>query len=108
MHPHLAELGVPLLLHEVVTDLVYQLKLSSEYFAERLGYLLEYDQPVDDGEVAARRHGVEVVAIMLGFGREIAEVDIGDEVRLFRLCHLEVIRREPVAPPARAGVRLHE
>src|SRR5438552_14213262 len=51
------ELRMMLALDEVVADLVDQREWLSEDLLERHGNLLEHGQPVDDGEVSARRHG---------------------------------------------------
>ena len=46
MHQHVAKLGMPFLLHQVVADLVDQLEIATEHLLERGGNLLEDDQPV--------------------------------------------------------------
>src|SRR5689334_2460677 len=108
VHPHVTELGVLLALYEIVTDLVDQFEVAAEDFAKGFGDLLEDDQSVDDGEVAARGDGVEVVAVVRRFRREVAEVYVGDVVGLFGASHLEVVSRQPVPPAPRACVRLYE
>src|SRR5688500_15574786 len=82
VNPHVAELRVPLLLHEVVADLVDQLKLLSEDLAEGLRHLLEDDEPVQDGVVAPGRHRVQVVAVVPRLGREVAEVYVFEKLRV--------------------------
>ena len=76
VHPNVAELRVPLLLHEVVAYLVDELQLVAEDLAERRGDLLEDDQPVQDRVVAARRDRVQVGAVVRRLRREVAQVDV--------------------------------
>ncbi len=54
------------------------------------------------------RHRVQVVAVVLRLGHEVAEVDVFEKLRVLLARQLEVVGREPVAEAARAGVNLHE
>ncbi len=64
MHPNVSEVRVPLLLHQVVTDLVNQFEIGVESFAERFSYLFENDQTVENRIVAAGRNCVQIIPIM--------------------------------------------
>src|SRR5205085_2261812 len=80
VNPNVSELGVPLLLHEVVAYLVDEFQLLAEDLSERLGDLLEDDEPVEYREVAARRDGVQVVSVVLRLRREVAEVYVFEQL----------------------------
>ena len=108
MYPHVAKFGVPLLLHQVVADLVNQLKFCAENFLESLRHLFKENQAIDNGKISTRRYGIQIATIMLRFRREITEVYIADNIRLFRLRHIEIIGRQPVSPAARPGMRLYK
>src|SRR5438067_1682397 len=108
MHPDLSVLRMPFLLHEVVADLINQLKLRAECLTKSLRHLLEDNQAIDDRVVAASRDRVQVVAVVTRVGREIAEVNIRDGVGLLSFRHLEIVCRQAVSEAARACVRLHE
>src|SRR5262249_52106606 len=107
VHPHFAELGVLLGLHEVVADLVDQLQIFLEDLPESLRDLLVDDEPIEDGVVPTRRDGVEIALEVLRVGREVAEIEIGD-LRVLLLRHLEVVSREAMAEAATSGVDLNE
>ena len=51
-----------------------EFEVFAERFTKRFRHLLENNQAIEDGEVAARRDGVQIVAIVLRLRREIAEV----------------------------------
>src|SRR5262245_48377600 len=108
MDPYLAELGMILLLHQIVADLINQLQLVAKYLLKRFSHLFKDDQSIDDCKVTARSHGVQVIAIVLRLRREISEVYVGDGVRLLCARQLEVVSSQSMSPAARAGVRLDE
>src|SRR5262249_31353271 len=108
VYPDLTELGMPFLLDKIVRDLVDQLQLAAEHFFESFGNLFEDDQPVDDGKVSSGGPGVQVAAIVLRLRREITEVEVDYDFRLFGARKLEVVGCQPVTPSARAGVSLQE
>src|SRR6185295_9497257 len=85
-----------------------QLQLAAKDFPETFGHLLEDHQPVDDRKVPTRRHRIQVIAVVVRFGREVAQVDVGDDLGLFGSRDLEVVSSKPVTPAARPGVRLHK
>src|SRR4051794_31153766 len=98
MHPDIAELRVTFALYEIVADLIDQFERAAEDFAEGFSDLLEDDQPIDDGKVAARCDSVQVIAVVPRIGREIAEIDVGDDLWLFGARHLEIVSRQPMPP----------
>src|SRR5438067_807008 len=72
MHPDLSVLRVPLSLHEIVADLINQLKLRAECLTKSLRDLLEDNQAIDDRVVAASRDRIQVVTIVARVRRKIA------------------------------------
>src|SRR2546421_348130 len=102
---HPAEVGVRLALDQVVTDLVDEAQRTLEDLLEGQSDLLEHGEAVDDGEVRAGGDGIEVVAVMPGVGREIAEIE-GLDGRVLDSGEVEVIGRQPVAEAPAAGVHL--
>src|SRR5262249_35807489 len=65
MHPHLAEFRMRLPLNQVVADLIDQFQLTPEYFSKGFSHLLEDDQAIDYGKVAARSDRVKITTIVL-------------------------------------------
>src|SRR5712691_9434159 len=96
MHPDIAELRMPFLLYEVMTDLVKQIEVEHESFAKGFGNLLENDQAVQDCIVAAGSDRIQIIAIVFRIRSEVAEIDILDLVRPLSPRQLEIVRRHAV------------
>src|SRR5205823_13189636 len=95
------ELRMMLPLDQVVADFVDKRQRPAEDLLEGQRDLLEHGQAVDDGEVSARCHRVQIVAIMRRLRREIAKVERLDAgILLFG--KPKIVRRQPVAEAAAA------
>src|SRR5439155_7461106 len=100
------ELRMMLALDQVVADFVDKRQRPAEDLLEGQRDLLEHGQAVDDGEVSARRHRVEIVSIVRRLRREVAKVErLDGRVLFFR--QTEIVRRQPMAEAAATGVHLH-
>src|SRR5437762_8486518 len=67
------ELRMMLALDQVVADFVDKGERLAEDLLEGQRDLLEHGKSVDDGEVSARRHRVQIVVVMRRLRREIAK-----------------------------------
>ena len=108
MHPYLAELWMPFALHQIVADLINQLKVCFENFTECFSRLLKNNQPVEDRIVAARCDRIEVIFVMTRVRREVTEVNVRDRFGAFIARHLEIVRRQPVTKAAASRMHLNE
>src|SRR5262249_34129249 len=106
MYPHLAELGMIPALNQIVADLIDQLQLAAKYLSKRLSHLFKDHEAIDDGKVAARRNGVQVVAVVLRLRSKKPEVDVSYDVRLFSTRQLKIVSSQSVPPAARSSVSL--
>src|SRR5579872_6906228 len=91
MHPHVAEIGMRFALHEVMAYLVDDLQRFPKRLEKGLAHRFEQHESIDDSEVCPGRYCVEVAAIIRGLGCKETEIQIGNLLRLFALCAMEVV-----------------
>src|SRR5687767_8939495 len=108
VHPNVTEIRMPLLLYQVVADLIDQLELRTEHCSKRFRHSFKDHESIQNCVIAAGSNGVQIIFVMPRLRSEVAQVNVRNRVRPFLARPFKIICRHAMSETATARVDLHK